>query len=97
MNLSIHPEAEAEYDAIYAYYERQLPGLGGDFAAETNDALTSICDFPLAWPEYELGTRRRFINSFHLGIIYAIGGNTIRIYAFMDQRRKPDYWTNRLK
>lgn len=40
MNVSFHPEAEAEFISAIEYYKDIKPGLGLDFALES-----SICNF----------------------------------------------------
>lgn len=46
MRLEFHPEAELELIEAAAYYEREVPGLGGRFAAEVQRVTDLLLDYP---------------------------------------------------
>ncbi len=64
MNVAFHPHAEAELIAAVEYYEACHPGLGLDFAIETNLALDRASRYPEAWPLLESLFRRVLFNRF---------------------------------
>ena len=52
-----HPEADAELVEAAQHYESQSHGLGRNFLDETKRGVTSIQQFPNAWPIREADIR----------------------------------------
>lgn len=63
--------AEAELEAM-AHYERQLAGLGTDFAAQVRHGLQRIEEFPDAWQALGPRVRRYRLSRFPYGLVYAM-------------------------
>jgi len=43
----------------------------------------------------ERGARKLPLGKFAYSLIYRIDGDTVRVIAFMHQRRRPEYWAHR--
>ena len=95
MNVSFHPDAEAELGVAVDYYESCEPGLGIAFYNELEATILHILDFPHAWPLLTDDIHRCLINRFPLGVLYAIENDHILILAVMHLQREPGYWLNR--
>jgi plasmid stabilization system protein ParE len=94
--FSFHPEAENEFLDAIEYYEMREDGLGRDFSREVYRAIELVVEFPEAWSEYTLGTRRYLTNRFPYSLVYDIRRDKIFIWAVMHLNREPGYWTRRI-
>jgi toxin ParE1/3/4 len=91
-----HPEAQAELDAAVAWYEAQRPGLGLDFQAEVEAAVSMIQKQPQLFPLYKNSRlRKRVLQRFPYNIFYLEMDSAIWIAAVAHHKRKPDYWSAR--
>lgn len=97
MIQSIHPEAEAEFEAATNFYDGREEGLGNEFSIEVFAAIDLIIEFPDAWSKFTYRTRRFLCDRFPYSIIYGHTDEEITIYAVAHQKRKPGYWKDRLK
>jgi len=96
MSHSIHPEAEAEFEAAIKFYNEREEGLGDDLYYEVFAAIDLIFEFPNSWQQYSHRTRRCFCNRFPFSVIYRHTDAELTIYAVAHQSRKPGYWKDRL-
>ena len=97
MSHSIHPEAEAEFEAAAEFYNEREEGLGDDLYNEVFAAIDRIIEFPNSWPSYSYRTRRCLCNRFPYSVIYRHTAAELTIYAVAHHKRKPGYWKDRLK
>ncbi len=95
MILKYHSEARKEFFATSEYYEEQVLGLGDEFIQEVEKVLDVIKQYPSVGTPITSNERRFLISRFPYGIIYAVEGDLIKIFAVMDLRRKPNYWKSR--
>jgi plasmid stabilization system protein ParE len=89
--------ARAELEEAVDRYEARRPGLGAEFAAEVQNAISRILQLPLASPRISPRCRRSRVARFPYGVIYQIRQNHILIVAVMHLRREPSYWRDREK
>lgn len=89
--------AENELLAEVAYLEDALPGLGKRFFNEIKRAERLVGEFPEASEEIRPGIRKRLVRTFRFSLVYAIQPEEIVIIAVAHPRRRPGYWTNRLR
>lgn len=89
--------ARAELEEAVDYYEGCRPGLGVEFAAEVQEAITRILQHPLAHPRISKRSRRCRVARFLYGVIYQIRPDHIVIVAVMHLRREPSYWKDRIE
>ncbi len=88
--------AEIEMFDVAAYYETRVPELGADFISTIEIAVLDLSDNPEKWPVIGKGIRRRILPRFPYSILYKIAPYEIIIVAVMHQKRRPNYWINRL-
>jgi plasmid stabilization system protein ParE len=94
--VSFLPPAEEEMIEAARYYESKSDGLGSEFLAEVERTIESIKAHPSAAAIIRSHIRRRLLNRFPFGLLYAIDDNHILILAVMHLRRRPGYWKARL-
>lgn len=93
----LHPEAEAEVEVSADFYEGRQAGLGEDFRAAVGEALAQIGATPTVFSPYKGGpVRRRLLRRFPFGVYFVERDQEIHVLAVADQRRRPDYWLDRL-
>ena len=92
MKVRILSCAEQELSEAVDYYNTQCPGLGYEFAAEVQQALTRIAEFPEAWPSVSARSRRCLTRRFPYGILCQIRKNEILVLAVMHMKQNPQNW-----
>lgn len=95
--VEFHSQAFAELQSSALWYDLRSPGLGEEFLAEVERTIEAIRANPKTWPIYSRGTRRCLIHRFPFAVIYRLRGDVVQIPAIMHLRRRPGYWTRRLK
>ena len=84
--------AELELAEALEFYEAAREGLGGEFLAEIEAAVSLIEAHPLAWTALSTRTRRCRISRFPFGLLYQVRSDEILIVSVMDLRRDPKRW-----
>ncbi|MEA2561515.1 MAG: hypothetical protein QOH06_3019 [Acidobacteriota bacterium] len=77
------------------YYDLESPGLGSSFLAAVSQALEQIMLYPESAPAVRGRVRRKTVQRFPYSLLYSLRGQTIRIVAVMNQKRRPSYWWGR--
>lgn len=95
MTVSFHALAERELNEAALYYESESSGLGPAFLAAAERACERILRHPEAAPRLLGSIRRILLNRFPYGLLYRIDGDTVRILAVMNLKRRPTYWLGR--
>ena len=93
--LRIHPEAEAELQQAFEFYEQQAEGLGGDFLDEVDRVWTDIRALPASGSPSAEGLRRSVLRRFPFVVFYEVQAEHIVVWAVAHQRRRPQYWRSR--
>jgi toxin ParE1/3/4 len=94
--VALHAKAEAELLETLAYYERQRPGLGGEFLRQFEAALQRVRENPQAYAiEDEPDVRYCPLHRFPFTLIYVELDDRIWIAAVAHQSRRPRYWARR--
>ena len=88
--------AKAEMGDAAEYYERQADGLGEAFVDEIERVVGLIQCSPRAGGLVGGEVRRRVAKSFPFNVLYVDEADEILVVAVMHQRRRPDYWRERL-
>jgi toxin ParE1/3/4 len=91
----ITPEAEADIEEAYRWYEERLEGLGVDFLDCLDNGIESIKNNPEMYPVVHGSLRRLLIRRFPYGIFYTISESLIMILAVFHGRRDPKEWESR--
>jgi len=95
-NLSLHPGAEADLLEGFDWYSDRSPIAAEEFTTAVKDAGDLICKAPLAWPIFYGETRKYTLKHFPYKILYRIVGMQIEVIAVAHDRRRPNYWANRI-
>lgn len=96
MKIEILPEARADLDDGFWFYERQAEGLGEYFLSSLTSDIRSLQLF--AGIHSRFGDRFRMLASrFPYSIFYRVDDDIVQIYAVIDNRRGPKWIRERLK
>ena len=95
--VTFHPDAEAEITEVAQFYEASSPDLGVALTEEIRRSLEQIVKMPEAYQLVGKRVRRKSLWRFPYNLIYAIYPDRVRVLAFAHQKRRPFYWTKRLK
>ena len=94
--VEYHPKAKAEIQKSANWYDKKVDGLGLEFLLEVKAAESKIVKNPESWAIYEHGTRRYIMKRFPFSIIYLQSDKKIQIVAVAHNKRRPEYWKNRV-
>lgn len=89
-HLLIRPEAEADLEGAYRWYEDKSEGLGTEFLRSVDAALISVLKMPEAYKKILKNIRRVLIRRFPYCIFYFIDNSTIVILAVLHAHRDPN-------
>lgn len=94
-SVILRPEARAEFDEAFDYYEEQQPGLGVDFAAKVQDVFDQIADRPELFAKVHGDIRLAVVKRFPFVVPYQLDDSEIVILAVFHGRRDPGIWQSR--
>ncbi len=89
MRLLVRPEAEAEIEEAYHWYEGQRSGLGADFLLCIEEGLEKIRKNPEMYPVVHRNVRRLLIHRFPYGIFYTTRQDVAIVLAVFHGHRDP--------
>jgi plasmid stabilization system protein ParE len=90
------PPAEEEMTEAAVFYERASSGLGEDFLDDVQRVITQLREHPSMGQPLTAGLHRLLLRRFPFSVIYAVESDAIVVIAVAHQRRRPDYWKERL-
>ena len=96
-NILFHGLARKEFLEARDYYDQLVFGLGKSFVIELERSLNIIKTNPLTYPIIKENIRKAVVIKFPYSILYRVEKENIYILAVMHQKRKPNYWANRIK
>jgi len=101
-HVRFEQEADEEYRLAGRWYESQRAHLGMEFLDAVDATIDQIAILPRAGslvPHMPAGlpVRRRAVPCFPYHVVYLETQNQIRVLAIAHDRRKPGYWTDRMK
>lgn len=99
MTFAFHPEARAEFREAALWYEEQRPGLGERFHRAVRRTVDSIVADPLRFRPVGEGVHLARVAGFPYKIFFTVEAEAslVRIYAVMHDKRRPDYWRERIE
>jgi len=97
LKIEFQTEADEEFREAARYYENEAPGVGLAFVVEVHKAVAELTEFPLTAQIVRASIRKKVLRHFPYNILYSIELDKIVIVAVAHQRRRPNYWRNRLK
>jgi plasmid stabilization system protein ParE len=90
--LVVEPEAEAEIDAAWRWYELNKSGLGAAFLRAVNAALDAIKENPFQFQLVYGPVRRANIRRYPHGLMYRVLDREVIVLACFHGRRDPARW-----
>lgn len=93
--LIIRPEAEADIETSFDWYENESGGLGTEFLSELRTSQTLIDRNPLAYPVVYRNIRRALFNRFPHALFYICKDDIIVVVACVHHKRDPKVWKSR--
>jgi plasmid stabilization system protein ParE len=93
--VSIHSDAEAEYEAALAWYLARSARAATGFEAAFERALESIAASPELYPLCDDRHRFCMLRRYPYSIIYRVDGDQMRVVAVAHSRRLPGFWSGR--
>ena len=93
--LIVRPEAEADLQEAFDWYERHVPGLGAGFLAAIDGTMNSILSNPLQYPIMYRNARRALTRRFPYQVFFVIQEDLITIVAVSHGARDPKRWQDR--
>jgi len=96
------PEAVEEMSEAVAWYEERREGLGQEFLEELRQVMTWVIHRPASFPRlrdvpHDLDIRRALLPRFPFAVVFLRAEQTIRVLAIAHQKRRPNYWLNRVQ
>ena len=91
----LQPAAAAELDEAYRWYERERPGLGGEFLQASQAIVDRLADNPHAFPLIHRDKRRAVFRRFPYSLIFRIVGSDVFVLACFHGKRNPRAWRSR--
>ncbi len=90
-----HPEARAEYDAAFAWYQARSPRAADRFEAEVEHALELVAADSAMFPMYDDEHRFAMVRRFPYSLVDQVPPDGIYVVAVAHSRRRPGYWLRR--
>ncbi len=85
--VSIRAAAEADLREAEDWYERQRPGLGGEFLISAADVLIRLEESPERFPLYYRGFRRVLMERFPYKVFFRIEGDAVIVFRILHAAR----------
>lgn len=93
--LLVRRSAKGDVRSAARWYELQRPGLGREFVAEVDAALSRVAENPLQCQVLHRETRRAIVHRFPYGLFYRVEGSTIVVFCVSHLHREPASWKAR--
>ncbi len=94
-DISIHPDAEAEYEAALAWYMARGEQVAAGFETAFDQTLESVAANPELYPLRDDRHRFCLLRRYPYSVIYRVEGIRIQVVAIAHARRMPVYWSDR--
>jgi plasmid stabilization system protein ParE len=95
LEIIVRPEAEADMEDGFDWYEERLPGLGSDFLLNVDATFHSIIRNPLQFPVVHKNIHRALTRRFPYQILFLIEKHRIVVLAVFHSKRSPNRWRKR--
>lgn len=95
LRVSLRPQTRAEVRKARAWYDKQVPGLGQDFARAVDGAVAAIAERPKAFPKVYGEFRQCVMRRFPYSIFFRITSSVVIVIAVHHQSRDPASWQQR--
>ncbi len=95
VRVVLRPEARAEFDDAFDWYERQKPGLGVDFVAHVQAVFDGIGAGPEMYATVFQDVRRATVRRFPYSVFYRVEPHRVVVLAVFHGKRDPRIWRER--
>jgi plasmid stabilization system protein ParE len=92
----LRPEARAEFDDAFDWYDGQRPGLGAEFAGLVQEILDRIAHRPHLSEQVFPTVRRAVVRRFPYSIFYQVEPHQVVVLAVFHSKRDPKIWQARV-
>lgn len=93
--VTIQPEAQAEIQTAFDWYEEQSEGLGFEFLRVADACVSGITRNPFAYPVMHETLRRALLRRFPYALFYLVEEDKVVIIACFHTNRHPIDWLRR--
>lgn len=93
--VSLNPEAEAEYEVALGWYYARSPRAAGRFQDAFDKAIEAISAHPTRYPAIDAAHRLIRAGRYPYYLIYRVDGEAVRVLAVAHAKRRPQYWSGR--
>ena len=93
--VTVHPEAESEYERALAWYLERSPRAAERFEAAFDEAVAAICSDPTMYPLCDGVHRFVLLKRYPYSLVYRLDGDAARVIAVPHSKRRPGYWSSR--
>jgi plasmid stabilization system protein ParE len=87
--VTVHPEAEAEYEHALGWYLDRSPQAAERFQAAFDEAIEAIRSYPAMFPLCDETHRFVLLRRYPYSLIYRWAGNEARLIAVAHAKRRP--------
>ena len=94
-DIQFHPEAQAEYQAAWAWYRSRSLQAAARFEAEIERSLDLIKANPGSFPKYDDDHRFALLRRYPYCVVYQEQLGYISVVALAHTSRSPGYWQGR--
>lgn len=95
MQLILEPEAIAEAQDLYQWYEEKDPGVGEYFFSDLSRCLEEILDAPERPRRLHRGLRKWKLQNFPILVFYRATSDSVRVTSVFHGYRHPWRWQRR--
>ena len=93
--LVVQPEAEADLDEAYLWYEKQRRGLGRELIECVEAVFERIRETPELHPVVHRNVRHTLVKRFPYVVCYVLEEDQVDVVAVFHGHRNPTVWKSR--
>ncbi|MGZ3336181.1 MAG: type II toxin-antitoxin system RelE/ParE family toxin [Isosphaeraceae bacterium] len=93
--VTLHPEAEAEYEHVLAWYLERSPQAAERFESAFHETIEAISSHPEMFPLCDDIHRYVLLKRYPYSLIYRLDGDVACVIAVAHSKRLPGYWSTR--
>ena len=94
--IEVRPEARAELQQAFAWYEEKQAGLGYQFLFAADATIDRIRRHPEMFPLIEDAVRKALLRRFPYAVLFEVEDVRITVIAVYHGRRRPHGWSDRI-
>jgi plasmid stabilization system protein ParE len=94
--LVSRPDADADVEATFDWYEGELAGLGQQFLNELQVTYDRIAAGPAKYQRVANEVRRALLRRFPYAVYFAVDGEDVVVLAVLHAARDPFEWQRRV-